>query len=142
MFLAGRREDGSASVDFLNRTDSGAKAGTRFFVGNLAYMEENGIQPDRIVLEGLNQIAQDGRTPLLVAEEGRLLGCIDVADEIKASSFAAVQKFRELGIRMVMLTGDNKRTAEAVRQQLGINEVVAEVLPDRKSTRLNSSHWS
>ena len=138
VFLAGRREDGSASVDFLNRTDSGAKAGTRFFVGNLAYMEENGIQPDRIVLEGLNQIAQDGRTPLLVAEEGRLLGCIDVADEIKASSFAAVQKFRELGIRMVMLTGDNKRTAEAVRQQLGINEVVAEVLPQDKERKISA----
>ncbi len=101
-------------------------------------MEENGIQPDRIVLEGLNQIAQDGRTPLLVAEEGRLLGCIDVADEIKASSFAAVQKFRELGIRMVMLTGDNKRTAEAVRQQLGINEVVAEVLPQDKERKISA----
>ncbi len=138
VFLAGRREDGSASVDFLNSTDSGAKAGTRFFVGNLAYMEENGIRPDRIVLEGLNQIAQDGRTPLLVAEEGRLLGCIDVADEIKASSFAAVQKFRELGIRMVMLTGDNKRTAEAVRQQLGIDEVVAEVLPQDKERKISA----
>ena len=66
------------------------------------------------------------------------MGCIEVADDIKASSFAAVQKFRELGIRMVMLTGDNKRTAEAVRQQLGIDEVVAEVLPQDKERKISA----
>ncbi|MCM1025383.1 MAG: heavy metal translocating P-type ATPase [Roseburia sp.] len=138
VFLAGKDEKGGAVAEFLNRKDSGAKAGTRYFVGNLAYMEENGIQPDPMVLEALNRSAEEGRTPLLVAEEGRLLGSIDVEDEIKESSYEAVQKFRELGIRVVMLTGDNRRTAEAVRQQLGIEEVVAEVLPQEKEQKISS----
>ncbi|MCM1058402.1 MAG: heavy metal translocating P-type ATPase [Firmicutes bacterium] len=116
--------------------DAGAKAGTRYFVGNRAYMEENGIAIDETVAKGLDSIAEGGRTPLLVGEEGRLLGCIDVADEIKGSSYAAVQRFRKMGIRVVMLTGDNRRTAEAVRQQLDIEEVIAEVLPQDKEKKI------
>jgi len=165
VFLAGKREDGSrmvltstAGADGIDMDgseqetaaallrakweenagkDAGAKAGTRFFVGNRAYMEENGIAIDEMVARGLDSIAQEGRTPLLVGEEGRLLGCIDVADEIKPSSYIAVQKFREMGIRVVMLTGDNRRTAEAVRQQLDIEEAVAEVLPQDKEKKVS-----
>lgn len=116
--------------------DAGAKAGTRYFVGNRAYMEEYGIVIDETVAKGLDSIAEEGRTPLLVGEEGRLLGCIDVADEIKGSSYIAVRKLREMGIHVVMLTGDNRRTAEAVRKQLGIEEVVAEVLPQDKEKKI------
>lgn len=116
--------------------DSGAAAGTRYFVGNRAYMEENGIVIDGNVARGLDQIAGQGRTPLLVGAGGRLLGCIDVADQIKVSSYTAVRKLREMGIHVVMLTGDNKRTAEAVRQQLDIEEVVAEVLPQDKEKKI------
>lgn len=137
VFLAGKREDGSRVV--LTSTvgaDSGAKAETRYFVGNRAYMEENGIAIDETVARGLDSIAEEGRTPLLVGEEGRLLGCIDVADEIKGSSYIAVRKLREMGIHVVMLTGDNRRTAEAVRQQLDIEEVVAEVLPQDKEKKI------
>ena len=137
VFLAGKREVGSKVV--LTSTlgkDAGAKAGTRYFVGNRAYMEENGIVIDETVAQGLDSIAEEGRTPLLVGEEGRLLGCIDVADEIKGSSYIAVRKLREMGIHVVMLTGDNRRTAEAVRQQLGIEEVVAEVLPQDKEKKI------
>lgn len=152
VFLAGKREDGSASVWTGNwkggeedraalrarlkeegiDSDAGAKEGTRYFVGNRAYMEENGIRIEGIVAEGLDEIAEQGRTPLLVGGEGRLLGCIDVADQIKGSSCAAVARFQKMGIRVVMLTGDNARTAEAVRRQLGIGEAVAEVLPQDK----------
>lgn len=116
--------------------DSGAAAGTRYFVGNRAYMEENGIVIDGNVARGLDQIAGQGRTPLLVGAESRLLGCIDVADQIKESSYTAVRRLREMGIHVVMLTGDNKRTAEAVRQQLEIEEVVAEVLPQDKEKKI------
>ena len=116
--------------------DAGAKAGTRYFVGNRAYMEENGIVIDEDVARGLDQIAEGGRTPLLVGEKGRLLGCIDVADQVKFSSYDAVRKLREMGIHVVMLTGDNKRTAEAVRQELGIEEVAAEVLPQDKEKKI------
>lgn len=130
-------EDGSSAAEFLNKKDIGARADARYFVGNRAYMEENGIPIDPMVERGLDQIAEEGMTPLLVAEEGRLLGSIQVADEIKPSSYIAVRKLKEMGIHVVMLTGDNKRTAEAVRQQLGIEEVVAEVLPQDKEKKVS-----
>lgn len=164
VFLAGKREDGSRAVftstegtggftaGYPNREeaeallarareaqqvwDAGAKAGTRYFVGNRAYMEEHGIVIDETVLRGLDSIAEEGRTPLLLGEEGRLLGCIDVADQLKGSSCAAVQRFLKLGLHVVMLTGDNRRTAEAVRRQLGIEEAVAEVLPQDKEKKI------
>ena len=116
--------------------DRGWKAGTRFLVGNRAYMEENGITVDPMYAEGLDNIAADGRTPLLVATEGELLGEIDVTDGIKAGSHDAIRRFREMGIHVVMLTGDNRRTAEAVRRQLDIEEVIAEVLPQDKEKKI------
>ncbi len=122
--------------DILARKDAGAKAGTRYLVGNQAYLEENGISVDPLVAQGIHGIADEGMTPLLVAREGRLLGCIGVADGIKPSSYEAIRKFRQMGIRVVMLTGDNKRTAEAVRRQLDITEVVAEVLPQDKEKKI------
>lgn len=114
----------------------GVKAGTRCFVGNQAYMEENGITMDQNVIQGIRQLADEGMTPLLVAEERRFLGVIGVADEIKESSRAAIEQFKEMGIHVVMLTGDNSRTAEAVRKHLEIPEVVAEVLPQDKEKKI------
>lgn len=138
----GRGVEGVLAEDIAPRDslsmqkDADAKAGTRYFVGNRAYMEEKGIVIDEAVARGLDSIAEEGRTPLLVGEEGRLLGCIDVADTIKDSSHDAVRSFREMGIHVVMLTGDNRRTAEAVRQQTGIEEAVAEVLPQDKEKKI------
>ncbi len=122
---------------FLNRKDAEERAGTKYYVGNLAYMEQNGIFIEPVVTESLNRVAEEGMTPLLVAEQGRFLGSILVADEIKPSSHIAVKKFQEMGIHVVMLTGDNKRTAEAVRRHLGIEEVVAEVLPQDKEKKIS-----
>ncbi|MCM1303696.1 MAG: heavy metal translocating P-type ATPase [Lachnospiraceae bacterium] len=119
-----------------NRLDCGWKAGTRFLVGNRAYMEENGITIAPVHAQGLDRIAQEGRTPLLVAAEGRLLGEIDVMDGVKSGSHDAIRRFREMGIHVVMLTGDNRRTAEAVRSQLDIEEVIAEVLPQDKEKKV------
>lgn len=117
--------------------DKGARAGTRYFVGNLSFMEEKGIAMDPVVSESIAGMADEGMTPLLLAEEGRFLGVIGVSDEIKASSRTAVRRFREMGIRVVMLTGDNRRTAEAVRKRLDIQEVVAEVLPQDKEKKIS-----
>ncbi len=148
VFVAGKKEDGSVSVEqggkaagrlageVRNRTDSGWKPGAHFLVGNRAYMEENGITIDPVTAQGLDRIAEEGHTPLLVAGEGRLLGEIDVTDGVKAGSHDAIRKFREMGIHVVMLTGDNRRTAEAVRRQLDIEEVVAEVLPQDKEKKI------
>ena len=122
--------------EFLAKEDAGAQAGIRYLVGNQAYLEENGISIAPQVLQGIQNIADEGMTPLLVAQEGRLLGCIGVADGIKPSSNVAIGKFEQMGIRVVMLTGDNKRTAEAVRRRLGITEVVAEVLPQDKEKKI------
>ena len=115
---------------------SPVKAGTRFRVGNRAYLEENGVKIPEEVLEGLEQIAAEGKTPLLVAADGRLLGSIAVADTVKPGASVAINQIRKLGIHAVMLTGDNKRTAEAVRAELGIEEAVAEVLPQDKEKKI------
>ncbi len=132
--------DGAKTEQIRNRTDAGVKAGTGFLVGNLAFLKERNIHPEEVVLESLDRIAAEGRTPLLVAEitgqGGRYLGTIDVADEIRPTSRQAIQKLHKMGIRVVMLTGDNKRTAEAVKSQLGIGQVIAEVMPQDKEKEI------
>lgn len=111
-------------------------AGTRYFVGNQAYLEENHITLDGENLRAIEQLADEGMTPLLVAEENRFLGIIGVADGIKASSVEAVRAWHKMGVRVIMLTGDNRRTAEAVRSRLDLEEVVAEVLPQDKEKKI------
>ena len=105
--------------------------GGRLFAGNLKMMQEN-----RIDLAGFDKqgetLSSQGKTPLYFARGGRLLGIIAVADTVKPTSKAAIAAFQEMGIDVVMLTGDNQRTAEAIRAQLGIGRVIAEVLPQDK----------
>ena len=79
-------------------------------------------------------LAQEGKTPLFFSRNGQLLGVIAVADTIKADSPQAIQELRQMGIRVVMLTGDNERTARAIGRQAGVDEVVAGVLPDGKES--------
>lgn len=78
------------------------------------------------------RLADEGKTPLYAAINGQLAAVIAVADPLKASTPAAIQALHELGLRVAMITGDNRRTAEAIARQLGIDEVLAEVLPDGK----------
>ena len=112
-------------------------AGTKFYVGNLAFLQENHITLPEEATEGLNRMADEGMTPLLVAQEGRFLGIIGVSDTVKATSYEAINTWEKMGVRVIMLTGDNRRTAEAVRQKLGISEVVAEVLPQDKEKKVS-----
>ena len=128
----GRGVEGRLSHDL----EAKVNAGTMIYVGNSAYMEEKGIViPDNAQAK-IADLADEGMTPLLVAQEGSFLGIIGVADEIKKTSKKAIREFEKMGIRVVMLTGDNKRTAEAVRARLGIQEVIAEVLPDDKEKKI------
>jgi|GEM_PF-475192 len=109
----------------------GVIQGQRLLAGNRAMLEEAGVPLDGFdaVAEGL---AQAGKTPLYFAGDGRMLGVVAVADTPKPTSAEAVRAFQAMGIDVVMLTGDNRRTAEAVGRQLGVNRVVAEVLPQDK----------
>ena len=120
--------------DFLATPGRGIRGviqGQRLLAGNRAMLEEAGVPLDGFdaVAEGL---AQAGKTPLYFAGDGRMLGVVAVADTPKPTSAEAVRAFQAMGIDVVMLTGDNARTAEAVGRQLGVNRVVAEVLPQDK----------
>lgn len=81
-------------------------------------------------------LSEDGKTPMFFALNGRLLGIIAVADTVKEDSVAAVQELKQMGIRVVMLTGDNARTATAIGRQIGIDEVVSNVLPQDKEAQV------
>ncbi len=84
------------------------------------------------------QFAEEGKTPLLFTSDGRLVGIIAVADVIKTDSPQAVKELQNMGIRVVMLTGDNERTAKAIGKQAGVDEVIASVLPDGKESVIRS----
>ena len=83
-----------------------------------------------------DKMASDGKTPLYFAEGGRLLGMIAVADVVKPTSRQAVKELQAMGIEVVMLTGDHKKTAEAIRRQVGVDRVIAEVLPQDKEEEI------
>ena len=99
--------------------------------GNLAMMEEAGVDLGDFPQKA-DALAAQGKTPLYFADEKKVLGLIAVADTPKPTSAAAVSAFRQLGLEVVMLTGDNRRTADAIGRELGVTQVMAEVLPQDK----------
>ena len=105
--------------------------GAGFLAGNRALMEERGVDlgAERLLADSL---AENGKTPLYFAQDGKLIGVVAVADTVKPTSAAAIAAFRDMGIDVVMLTGDNRRTAEAIGRELGVTNVIAEVLPQDK----------
>ncbi len=106
--------------------------GRRVLVGNLKLMKERGV-----ALKGLGEraeaLAAEGKTPVFVASDGEAAGLIAVADKLRPESAEAVSALKRLGLEVLMLTGDNRRTAEAVARAVGIERVLAEVLPDGKA---------
>ncbi len=104
----------------------------RLLLGNEKLMRENGIDPAPFRAES-ELIAGLGRTPMLLAVDGRAAGIIAAADTLKPSSRSAVERLRAMGIRVAMITGDHRLTAEAVARQAGIDTVLAEVLPGGKA---------
>ena len=106
--------------------------GERLRGGSMSYMSAALTVPDTL-RERCEELAEEGKTPLLFAAGERLLGAIAVADVIKEDSPAAIRRLQAMGIRVVMLTGDNERTANAIGRQAGVDEVIAGVLPDGKA---------
>lgn len=113
----------------------GSIEGDRVYAGNLKMMERIGVSLGDLE-EKSTVFASQGKTPLFFAKEGRLLGLISVADVVKPTSRQAIQEFEKMDIEVVMLTGDNKKTAAAIQKQLGIRRVIAEVLPQDKEAKI------
>lgn len=116
----------------------GTVSGTHYFAGNEKMMEEKGISLSAEQKNQIRELAKQGRTPLLFADEKQFLGIVAVADVVKPTSKEAVQKFRDYGIHVIMLTGDNEVTAQAIKEQVGIDEVIAGVLPTQKEEKISA----
>ena len=116
----------------------GTVSGTHYFAGNEKMMEEKGISLSAEQKNQIRELAKQGRTPLLFADENQFLGIVAVADVVKPTSKEAVQKFRDYGIHVIMLTGDNEVTAQAIKEQVGIDEVIAGVLPTQKEEKISA----
>ena len=116
--------------------------GKRYLAGNLAYLQETGVLSSKEDLEKaareVERFAREGKTPLLFAREGKLAGVIAVADTVRETSRVALARFREMGLHVVMLTGDNRVTAEAIRKELGIEKAVSDVLPTEKESHIRA----
>lgn len=137
--------------------------GTLYYVGNRKFMEEKGVRLTKGQEQEIENLAEEGKTPLLLGggqesekkengsetaierEQGKradvsdkLIAIIAVADMVKESSLKAIESLKKMHINVIMLTGDNRKTAEAVRKKSGISEVIAEVLPDEKEQKIRT----
>ena len=135
----------AGAEEFQARAGRGVSArisGKTWLAGNLAFMEEEKAmgpeQETALVREKMGQYASQGKTPLLFVRDGQAAGIIAVADTVRETSQAAIRKFKEMGLTVVMLTGDNKVTAEAIRKELDIAEAVSDVLPTEKEACVRS----
>lgn len=104
-------------------------------IGNRAFMDERNIELHAIEAD-MDGLANEGKTPMLVAIDGQLKGIVAVADVVKPSSAKAVEQLKQMGIKVAMITGDNKKTAAAIGRQVGIDLILAEVLPQDKSSEV------
>ena len=121
-------------TDFAALPGNGLAAkldGMDIYAGNAAFIQTKLTLPAALAQQA-EKLASEGKTPLFFGGAGRLLGVIDVADTIKEDSPEAIRQLQNMGIRVVMLTGDNQRTADAIGRQAGVDEVIAGVLPDGK----------
>jgi len=112
---------------------AGYKGGT-VLLGNRKMMEKNGIAVAESLEEKLKKLEEQGKTAMIVSKEGVIAGVIAVADTIKEHSKAAVSALKKEGIEVIMLTGDNERTAKAVAKDIGIDNIIANVLPNEKAS--------
>lgn len=101
-------------------------------VGNEKLMVKNNIKIQPKDKEKIDELAKQGKTPMMIAIEGKFSGIIAVADPIKESSKKAIQNLKDMGIKVAMITGDNKKTADAIGKQVGIDVVLSEVMPENK----------
>lgn len=110
--------------------------GNVYYAGNQKLIKEQGISCEK-ALSSMEKLSEEGKTPLILADEKQVLGVIGVADVVKPTSAKAIQELKKLGIQVIMLTGDNVRTAKAIQKQLDIDTVIAEVLPQDKEREIS-----
>jgi Cu+-exporting ATPase len=134
----GAKEKGftlSAATEFNAIPGHGIESrinGCKVLLGNLKLMQERGLHLDGLERKSV-QLSEEGKTPMFVSIDDKVSGIIAVADTLKPNSKETVARLHGLGLEVVMLTGDNKRTAEAIAKQVGIDRVLAEVLPEHKA---------
>ena len=124
--------------NFISITGQGIEAvvkGRNVLAGNQMLMEAKNIALNDLQ-EDSNRLANEGKTPVYVAVKGRLAGIVAVADAVKPTSRAAVEKLHRMGIKVIMITGDNQKTADAIAKQVGIEKVLSGVLPDAKANAI------
>jgi Cu+-exporting ATPase len=127
--------EASAFKAFPGRGLEATVEGRTVLIGNRRLMRERGVDTSALEPE-MERLAGEGRTPVLVAVDGKAAGVVAVADPVKEGSAAAVAALRRMGLQVAMITGDNRRTAEAVARQVGIERVMAEVLPEQKAEQV------
>ncbi len=111
--------------------------GSTVVLGNPALMKDIGVSLDSLESRG-RELSEQGKTPVFVAVDGHAAGVVAVADTLRPESREAVEAMHRLGLEVIMLTGDDRRTAEAIASQVGIDRVIAEVLPDQKADKILS----
>lgn len=111
-------------------------AGRSVLAGNARLLREGGAPPDAALERRAGELAAEGRTPMFVAVDGRAVGLVAVADPVKPTSRAAIADLGRLGVAVILLTGDNRQTAEAVAREIGIDRVLAEVRPEDKAEEI------
>ena len=109
--------------------------GAEYFAGNEKFLTELGFKLD-MLSEKISDFANAGKTPIIFANAKKILGVIAAADVEKKTSAQAIKEFKNLGVNVIMLTGDNARTAQAIAQKLGIEKVIAGVLPENKAQEI------
>jgi Cu+-exporting ATPase len=126
-------------VDFEAIPGHGVSAkveGRAILIGNLKFMNRENISLGSLE-DKAKSLADDGKTPMFIALDGKAAGILAVADTVKEDSAEAIQALKGLGIEVVMITGDNRRTAEAIARKVGITRVLAEVLPEDKANNVH-----
>lgn len=115
---------------------SGEVENKRYYIGKLSYIEEVIKFSDNMAKGILVTIGESGQTPVIVANEEKILGIIAVADTVKENSYAAVKLLQSMGLKVIMLTGDNEITAKVIAKEVGINNYIANVLPENKEAEI------
>lgn len=108
------------------------------YIGNRKLMLEQKIDLSSMEIES-DRLADEGKTPMYLSVDGELAGIIAVADTLKENSMKAVKELRRRGVEVIMITGDNKRTAKAIAKQVGIDSVLSEVLPEDKAEEVKTT---
>lgn len=130
----------SKPLDFKSTTGKGIEGtvdGKKVRIGNRRFLSESGVDTEIISVEA-DKLRDDGQTVMFVAIDNKAAGLIGVADPIKETTPEAISNLQRHGITVVMLTGDNKKTAEVVGRKIGIDDVIADVLPDQKAEKIKS----